>query len=73
MTTVYLRNVGSKEDECWVPCAKGDKGAIAFCPNAPAPKSPKRVKYGRGRGEDAYLKDEELQAKYRTTAVFWKT
>jgi hypothetical protein len=28
---VWLRNVGD-EDECWVPCAKGDSGAIAFVP-----------------------------------------
>ena len=34
MTIVYLRNVGSDEDECWVPCAKDDPGAVAFCPTS---------------------------------------
>ena len=27
---VYLKDVGTKKDPCWVPCAKGDKGAVAF-------------------------------------------
>ncbi|MFA6180467.1 MAG: Lar family restriction alleviation protein [Candidatus Methylopumilus sp.] len=27
---VYLRNVGTEDDECWVVCAKGDPGAVAF-------------------------------------------
>lgn len=26
----YLRDVGTIEDPCWVPCAKGDPGAILF-------------------------------------------
>src|SRR5579859_5214759 len=30
MAIQYLRDVGTSEDECWVPCAKGDPGAIAF-------------------------------------------
>jgi len=30
MTIVYLRNVGTQEDECWVVCAKGDPGAVQF-------------------------------------------
>lgn len=35
---VYLRDVGAANpsdgewDECWVPCAKGDRGARAFAP-----------------------------------------
>ena len=29
MTLIYLRNVGT-EDDCWVPCAKGDPGAVEF-------------------------------------------
>lgn len=29
---VWLRNVGDDEDDCWIPCAKGDPGAVAFCP-----------------------------------------
>lgn len=29
--SVWLRNVGD-EDECWVPSAKGDPGAIEFAP-----------------------------------------
>lgn len=33
--TVYLRDVGGEAsdgqwDECWVPCAKGDPGAVVF-------------------------------------------
>lgn len=31
-TRVYLRDVGSETDPCWVPCAKGDPGAVAFVP-----------------------------------------
>ena len=27
---VYLKDVGTKAEPCWVPCAKGDKGAVAF-------------------------------------------
>ncbi len=30
MIVVYLRNVPSGEDDCWVVCAKGDPGAVAF-------------------------------------------
>lgn len=30
MIVVYLRNVGTEEDQCWVVCAKGDPGAVAF-------------------------------------------
>lgn len=30
MIIVYLRNVGDDEDPCWVVCAKGDSGALAF-------------------------------------------
>lgn len=30
---VYLRDAHSgKGDECWVPCAKGDPGAVLFIP-----------------------------------------
>lgn len=29
---VYLRDVGDAEDPCWVVCAKGDPGAVAFAP-----------------------------------------
>ncbi len=29
-TAVYLRDVGTAEDKCWVPCAKGDPGATEF-------------------------------------------
>jgi hypothetical protein len=29
-TVVWLRDVGSAEDECWVPCANGDPGAVSF-------------------------------------------
>ena len=32
---VLLRNVGDDEDECWVPCAKGDPGAVQFVSAAP--------------------------------------
>ena len=31
-TEVYLRDVGSRADPCWVVCAKGDPGAICFVP-----------------------------------------
>lgn len=30
--TVWLRNAGDAEDECWMPCAKGDPGAVLFEP-----------------------------------------
>ncbi len=30
MIVVYLRNVGTEEDQCWVVCAKGDPGAVEF-------------------------------------------
>lgn len=30
---VYLRDAGDAEDECWVPCAKGDPGAQLFIPD----------------------------------------
>ena len=30
MTVQYLRDVGSDEDECWVPCSKTDPGAVRF-------------------------------------------
>lgn len=29
-SVVYLRDVGDHEDECWIPCAKGDPGAVEF-------------------------------------------
>ena len=33
MTSVYLRCVDAGTDcECWVVCAKGDPGAVAFAP-----------------------------------------
>lgn len=34
MSIVYLRNVGDREDECWVVCARFDEGAVPFCPLA---------------------------------------
>lgn len=30
MIVVYLRDVGTEEDQCWIVCAKGDSGAVAF-------------------------------------------
>lgn len=30
MTTVWLRDAGDEDDPCWVPCAKGDPGAVRF-------------------------------------------
>lgn len=30
MIVIYLRNVGGDAEECWVVCAKGDPGAVAF-------------------------------------------
>lgn len=30
--SVWLRNVGDTDDECWVVCAKGDPGAVEFVP-----------------------------------------
>lgn len=35
MSTVWLRNAGDGEDDCWVPCAKGDPGATEFVPVVP--------------------------------------
>lgn len=35
MTVVYLRNVGTEEDACWVVCAKGDAGAVEFSDTKP--------------------------------------
>jgi len=32
MPRVWLRDVGTTEDPCWVPCAKGDHGAVQFEP-----------------------------------------
>lgn len=32
MTVVYLRDVGTDEDPCWIVCAKGDPGAVEFAP-----------------------------------------
>jgi hypothetical protein len=34
-TIVYLRNVGTEDDECWVACANGDLGAVAFMRTSP--------------------------------------
>ena len=34
MITVWLRNVGDDEDDCWVACAKGDPGATPFVPSS---------------------------------------
>jgi hypothetical protein len=28
----YLRNVGNHYEDCWVPCARGDPGAVRFIP-----------------------------------------
>lgn len=30
MTYVYLRDVGTKGDSCWLGCEKGDRGARVF-------------------------------------------
>lgn len=30
ITQQYLKDVGSNEDPCWVPCAAGDPGATLF-------------------------------------------
>jgi len=30
MIVVYLRNVVTEVEQCWVVCAKGDPGAVAF-------------------------------------------
>jgi hypothetical protein len=30
MITVWLRDVGDDDNECWVVCAKGDPGAVEF-------------------------------------------
>lgn len=32
MTIVYLRNAGLEDEPCWVLCAKGDPGFVAFSP-----------------------------------------
>jgi hypothetical protein len=34
MITVWLRNVGDDEDDCWVACAKADQGATPFVPSS---------------------------------------
>jgi hypothetical protein len=30
MIVVWLRNIGTEEDQCWVLCARGDPGAVEF-------------------------------------------
>lgn len=32
MIQVYLRDTGTAEDPCWVPCNRRDAGAIVFTP-----------------------------------------
>jgi xylose isomerase len=35
MTDQYLRDVGTAEQPCWVPCIKGDPGAVFFTDELP--------------------------------------
>ena len=40
MIIVYLRNSGTEEDPCWMPCAKNDPGAVEFSATAKSAPEP---------------------------------
>lgn len=49
MTVVYLRQVDAGTDNaCWVVCAKGDPGAVAFVPRQ---RKSRRWSHRRNKGE----------------------
>lgn len=49
MIVIYLRNVGTEEDMCWVVCAKGDPGAVEFEGFPPLPVQSDRATEQEGK------------------------